>query len=207
MPRILDISPLISPRLKVWPGDHAFVRKSVILPTEGGPVDVGNIFTTLHLGAHADAPSHYVPGGPAIAEVDLGAYLGLCEVIQVDVAPGGRILPGHLKAPIRAPRVLFKTGSYPDSEAFREDFAALSPELVGALKAQGALLAGIDTPSVDPFASAALESHHALAGADMRVLEGLRLEGVEPGLYFLSALPLRIEEGDGSPVRAVLVQD
>ena len=64
---------------------------------------------------------------------------------------------------------------------------------------------GLDTPSVDLFESQGLESHHAVFESGLRCLEGLRLEGVEPGLYTLVALPLRIEGGDGSPVRAVLV--
>jgi arylformamidase len=107
---------------------------------------------------------------------------------------------------VEAPRVLFKTGSHLDKETFNPAFNSLSPELVRALKAQGCLLAGIDTPSVDPLESVALEAHVALGECDMRVLEGLDLSGAEPGIYFLSALPLAIEDGDGSPVRAVLAR-
>jgi arylformamidase len=67
------------------------------------------------------------------------------------------------------------------------------------------VLVGLDTPSVDPFASTALESHHALFERGLRCLEGLCLKEVPPGLYTLIALPLKIEGGDGSPVRAVLL--
>ncbi len=207
MRNLYDISPLLSSRLAVWPGDHGFSRDSVVMKGFGGTVEVGRITTTLHAGAHADAPSHYLPGGPSIADVDPGAYIGPCQVIRVALPPGERVLPAHLPGPVTAPRVLFRTSSYADSNHFTEDFNALSVELIRYLKAQGVLLVGIDTPSVDPFASQGLETHHALAEADMRVLEGLRLDGVEPGDYTLSALPLRIENGDGSPVRAVLVRD
>ncbi len=65
-------------------------------------------------------------------------------------------------------------------------------------------LVGIDTPSVDPFESKALESHQVLFERDMAVLEGLVLEHVEPGRYTLIALPLRLEGADASPVRAAL---
>jgi arylformamidase len=64
---------------------------------------------------------------------------------------------------------------------------------------------GIDTPSVDPMTSKALEAHNAVADHDMAVLEGVVLDAVPPGLYTLVALPLRIEGADASPVRAVLV--
>jgi arylformamidase len=202
---ILDISPRLSSRIAVWPGDESFSRTSQIHPSPGGPVEAGAIRTTLHVGAHADAPSHYLSGAPSMAQVELSPYLGLCEVVAVALPPGARILPEHVPTLPTAPRVLFKTGSHPDKETFRTDFNSLSPELIHALKAGGCLLVGIDTPSVDPYASERLESHRALGACDLRVLEGLELGAVEPGSYFLSALPLAVEDGDGSPVRAVLV--
>jgi len=128
-------------------------------------------------------------------------------VLEVALAPRERILPRHLPARVRAPRVLFRTNSHPDPERFVETFNALSPELVHWLRDQGCVLAGLDTPSVDPYDSTGLESHLALFSSGMRCLEGLRLEGVAPGLYTLVALPLKIEGGDGSPVRAVLLAD
>jgi arylformamidase len=102
--------------------------------------------------------------------------------------------------------VLFRTDSYLDPECFTEDFNALSPELIRFLRDQGCVLAGLDTPSVDPFDSTGLSSHHALFECGLRCLEGLWLQEVPAGLYTLVALPLRIEGGDGSPVRAVLVE-
>ena len=69
------------------------------------------------------------------------------------------------------------------------------------------VLVGIDTPSVDLFADAALESHQALARNDMANLEGLVLSHVEAGRYTLIALPLRLHGADASPVRAALVRE
>jgi arylformamidase len=137
----------------------------------------------------------------------LEPYLGSCEVIEVRLGSGACIRPEHVPGPLRAPRVLFKTNSNPDPEGFAEDFVALSPDLIPHLKDQGCVLVGIDTPSLDPFQSKDLPCHHALFDAGMHNLEGLDLAAVEPGLYTLIALPLRIEDGDGSPVRAVLLKD
>jgi arylformamidase len=69
------------------------------------------------------------------------------------------------------------------------------------------VLVGLDTPSVDPFESKMLESHRALARTGMRNLEGLALAHVEPGLYTLVALPLKLEGADASPVRAILMTE
>jgi arylformamidase len=204
MATLFDISPRISPKLAVWPGDMPFEMKKRFLP---GGIESGSLQATLHLGAHADAPRHALPQGESVEALGLDAYLGHCEVIALQLPPRSRILPGHLAQPIRAPRVLFKTSSYPDPECFTEDFTGLSPALVQDLKRQGCTLVGIDTPSVDPFDSVALEAHHELFTQGLRVLEGLDLRKIEPGLYTLIALPLNLEESDGSPVRAVLLPD
>ena len=204
---LLDISPVLSARLAVWPGDTPFGLETQPGHEQGDGAPLGSLRSTLHAGAHADAPCHVQRGGRGIHAVDLDPYFGPCEVMEVRLAPGACIRPEHLPSPPRAPRVLFKTGSNPDPTRFAENFVALSPELIHHLKAQDCVLVGLDTPSVDPFHSPQLECHHALFTAGMCNLEGLDLALVEPGLYTLIALPLRIEEGDGSPVRAVLLKD
>jgi arylformamidase len=124
----------------------------------------------------------------------------------VAVPPEPLILPEHLGGIDLGdpPRLLLKTGSVADRARFPEVFSALSPELARALGAAGALLVGLDTPSVDPFDSKDLAAHHALVAGGVVNLEGLVLDDVPPGLYELIALPLRLEGLDASPVRAVL---
>ncbi|HJW08608.1 MAG TPA: cyclase family protein [Holophagaceae bacterium] len=205
MGRILDISPAISARLAVWPGDQPFRRAVALSMAAGANLDLSSVTTTVHLGAHADAPSHFLQGGPGIAEVELSPYLGACQVMAVDLPRGARILPEHLSEEIRAPRLLLRTDSFPDPESWNTDFNSLSPELVEHLHARGVVLVGLDTPSIDPFESKALEAHHALGRLGLRNLEGLVLDQVPSGLYTLVALPLRIEGADASPLRAVLL--
>jgi arylformamidase len=201
--RVFDITSTLSSRLAVWPGDVSF---DLDPPTSVAARDIGSMRTTLHVGTHADAPAHIIPGGQTIDEVDLAPYMGPCEVIEVNLPARERILPRHLRANVRAPRVLFKTGSYPDAERFTEEFNGFSPELIRHLREQGCVLVGLDAPSVDPFDSKGMESHHAIFESGLLCLEGLYLKEVPPGLYTLVALPLKIEGGDGSPVRAVLVE-
>lgn len=208
MSEILDISPVVSPRIAVFPGDVPFSRPVSMSFEAGDHLGLSSMNTTLHLGAHADAPNHYHRDGADMASQDLAPFLGPCRVVEVDLPPGSRILPGHLgDTPIDRPRMLFATGSFPDPDSWRDDFVALSPELIEHLADRGVRLVGIDTPSVDPAASKALESHQALHARDVRNLEGLVLAHVEPGTYTLVALPLRLEGADASPVRAVLLPD
>lgn len=174
---------------------------------QGDHLTLSAMETTLHLGAHTDAPNHYAVDGEDIASVVLERYYGKCQVISVDVEPGERILPTHLRERITAPRVLFHTDTFPDPNRWNDDFASLSPQLIDMLASQGVVLVGIDTPSVDPATDKELPSHAALHRHDMSVLEGIILSHVEPGHYTLIALPLPLTGADASPVRAVLVPE
>jgi len=205
--RLLDITPRISPRLAVWPGDTPFSREVLLDVESGDNITLSTIHTTMHLGAHTDAPNHYATDSPDIADRSLDRYYGPCEVMKVVVARGQRILPADLPRAPNAERLLLRTDTFPDPEAFNTDFASLSSALVHHLHTAGVRLVGIDTPSVDLFDDKVLESHTAVAGHDMAILEGIVLTEVPDGHYTLIALPLPIEGADASPVRAVLVVD
>lgn len=201
---IYDITPPISPQLAVWPGDTSPAREVLCDLRRGDSVTLSALRATVHLGAHADAPSHYGVDAPAIHERSLDLYLGPCQVIHVPVPRGSILVPDQLASRIRAERVLLATGTFPNPELFNDDFAALSPPLVEWLHERGVRLVGIDTPSVDPFTSKDLPAHHTFLRHDMAILEGLALAGVPEGVYELIALPLRLVGFDASPVRAVL---
>jgi len=201
---IYDISPVLGPGTGVWPGDQPLVREVLLDRQRGDTVTLSSIRATVHLGAHADAPSHYGTGAPSIERRDLSLYLGPCQVISVPVQRGSRVGLADLPVPIEQERVLLTTGTFPDPARWNDDFAALAPELVDALAAQGVRLVGIDTPSVDLLDSRDLPAHQAFLRHDMAILEGLALAHVPSGCYELIALPLPLEGFDASPVRAVL---
>jgi len=203
--KIIDISPLISPRLAVFPGDTPFSQDYLLRIDEGSHLDLSTIHTTTHLGVHADAPSHYHGDGQTIEHRDLSLYIGDCQIIEVDIPRGQRIQLTDFDCEFESRRILFKTGSFPDPDKWNADFNSLSPDLVMHASRKGVRLIGLDTPSVDPSDSKDLPAHKAIAVADMAILEGVVLDDVEPGMYTLIALPLRIEKGDASPVRAILL--
>ena len=204
MSQLIDISPPLHAGVAVWPGDVTFSREVALDVERGDNLTLSAVRTTVHVGAHTDAPNHYAKGGQSIDERDLSRYYGPCQVMRVDIGRGQRLTPAHLTEPVRAPRVLFHTGTFPDPCEFNEDFAALSPALVHHLAEQGVVLVGLDTPSVDLCHDAELQSHTAIHAHDLAILEGVVLDHVEPGLYTLIALPLRLVGADASPVRAVL---
>lgn len=201
---IYDITPVVSPRLAVWPGDTICSRELLCDMARGDNMTLSTLRATVHLGAHADAPSHYDVIGQTIEQRSLELYLGPCQVVHVSVNRSERLKLDQLKTEIRAPRVLFATGTFPDADSFNNDFAALSPDLIDQLAAKGLKLIGLDTPSVDLFESKDLPSHAACKRNNLAILEGVVLRDVPAGIYELVALPLKLEGFDASPVRAIL---
>jgi len=201
---IYDLTPPIDAALRVWPGDTP-LRREVLMDLErGDSITLSTFHGTVHLGAHADAPSHYGKSAPSIEARSLHFYMGRCQLFRLSVPRRALVRPCDLPRPVAAERVLLATGTFPDSTRFNQDFAALDPALVDALHEQGVRLIGVDTPSVDPFDSKDLPAHRSFLKHDMAILEGLVLAHVPEGIYELIALPLPLVGFDASPVRAIL---
>lgn len=201
---LYDITPTISPRLGVWPGDTPCSREVITRLEEGALSTLSTIHATAHLGAHADAPCHYDEQGECMASRSLEFFLGPCQVVDVEIGNGERFGMEHLRDSITEPRVLFRTGTFPDPDRWNDDFAGIEPGLIESLGAQGVRTIGIDTPSVDLLSAEELIAHRACARCDITILEGLLLTDVPAGRYELIALPLKLEGFDASPVRALL---
>jgi arylformamidase len=201
---LYDITPTLTAALAVWPGDTPPSREVLLDMRRGDSLTLSTLRATVHLGAHADAPSHYGRDARTIEAQPLERYLGRCRVVRVPATRGSRIPPAAIPGGELTERLLIATGTYPDPERFNEDFAALEPATIDLLDIRGVRLAGIDTPSVDLFADKQLIAHARFLAHDMAILEGLVLGGVPEGIYELIALPLKLAGFDASPVRALL---
>lgn len=201
---IYDISPVLSNKTPVWPGDTPLSRSVLLSIGNGANIDLSTLNSTVHIGAHADAPSHYLVDGADIANVPLEPYIGECCVIFV---PNQKAIgPEHLQivAKNKSSRVIIRTDSFDHNGPFDKDFTYLKPTTVAFLAELGVCLIGIDTPSFDAFDSKDLPSHQELGKRKIYNIEGLYLSGIEPGIYEFIGLPLKLKGFDASPIRAIL---
>lgn len=203
--KLWDITQRLGARTPLWPGEPDLVVQRNVDLGPDYPVNIGQVTAPLHAGTHADAPLHYSNAGVDSAGSSLGAYIGPCVVTDVRHA-GERVELADCDwdALKGASRVLFRTYERFPHEEWDENFKAIAPEVVARLRENGAVLIGVDTPSLDPQSSKTMDAHHEVLAGDMRILEGLVLDDVPPGEYELIALPLPLEGADASPVRAVL---
>ena len=196
--KIYDISQEVF-GCQVYPGDPAPERK-VLSSTEKGDVCNLTAFSMCaHNGTHVDAPYHFIKDGKAIDAVGLESFVGPAFVAEHHGIVSGDDAAGIFKKakerdPEAAKRILIKGDAVVSSEAAKV-FA--SKEI---------LLLGNESQTFGPE-DAPMEVHLILLGADIVLLEGIRLAEVSEGRYFLSAAPLNLSGADGSPCRAFLIAD
>ena len=210
--KIFDISRPLFNGLAPWPGDTAFQFELKWKMAKGATVNVGAVTMGVHNGSHADAPFHFQQGADTIERMPLETYFG--EAVVVDLTnqfKGGErreiTIADLVSAADSAPRVLLKTGVWNDSKKFPEWIPVIANDVPKWLERRKVKLLGLDLPSVDTIEAKVLVNHHALAAANIAIVESLDLSGVEAGTYHFSALPLRINGGDAAPVRAILWRD
>ncbi|HNS85851.1 MAG TPA: arylformamidase [Parvularculaceae bacterium] len=204
---LIDISPALSPATPVFPGDTPFSSLRTWILSGDCPVNVSKMTMTTHIGAHADAPMHFINDGAPIDKAPLEPYIGLCSVID---ARGVRNLLAADELARRVgekslqPRILFRFFDQAPQSAWPLEFPAVGADAVHWLADRGAILVGVDTPSLDPQHSKLMDAHHAVGARNLRILEGLVLDEVDEGDYELIAPPLKLAGLDAAPVRAVL---
>lgn len=204
MMKFIDITMILNNETPPWPGDEPFEYKLTWSMEDTGSVNVGQFKGSNHIGTHVDAPYHYDSAGLKIADLPVDRFSGQALVVHLKDKPA---ITKELLESVdlsKVSKVLFRTDSWTDRTRFPDPYTVIGDDIGPFLKQHGIDLIGIDTPSVDPETSKELKGHHTLYRNDILILEGIDLSQVSSGVYELFAFPLKMEQADGSPVRAVL---
>lgn len=203
----IDVSIPLRNNMVVWPGDPAVKIARVLDRDHGDDCTLSKLSLSSHTGTHIDAPLHYLKGGRGVDTMPFNATIGICRIIEIDdehVITPHELLPYRIR---RGERILFKTKNSArcrESMAFSEDFVHISRKAAHMLADIKVMTVGIDSLSVGGFRNDGSETHAILLQAGIWIVEGLDLSSVERGRYHLVCLPLRIENGDGAPARAIV---
>jgi arylformamidase len=178
----------------------------IMARSKGNPVDMLQININSHNGTHIDAPKHHVKGGSPIDQMPLDTGIGPARVIEIQDPQSVKV--GELEQYHIQPgeRLLFKTHNSYRPERFTrflKDWAYCSTDAIRFLIECQVRLLGIDAISIGS-PSNANQIHEALLTRGIYILEDLELGHVKPGQYEMICLPLRLQGGDASPVRAII---
>ncbi len=208
MTQIIDISLPLRPAMPIWPGDPPFQIERIQRMEDGSIANVSKIHCCVHVGTHVDAPYHFIHNGRTAEQLSLDMLVGEAEVAYL---PEIDTITMHdlesLALPADTRRLLLRTRNSAwwtaGVTSFREDFAALTADAAQWLVDHHIHLIGVDYLSVQLYHDGPL-THQILLKAGTIILEGLSLDGVEPGRYELICLPLNLVGADGAPARAIL---
>jgi len=169
------------------PAEHYYMETK-----EGGSVcNVSHLAFNAHVGTHMDAPYHFIDDGIDISQVPLSQCVTQARVVSfdtdIDVKDLAPVLGG-------APGALLFKGA-----------GRLTHAAAKAIAAYGIRLVGVEHQAVG-LPEEIVETHHALLGNGVVVLEGITLSEVPNGEYLLCAQPIKFKGGDGAPVRAILIK-
>lgn len=177
----------------VYPGDPAPFLRRVQSLERGDVCNLSVLTSCVHAGTHLDAPCHFLNGGDSIDRIPLEECMGKCRVAE----PSSPLVTKAALAglPITGVRRLLLKGD-----------AYLSAGGAQATVQAGIRLIGTGSPTIGAPGEEG-PVHRILLEAGIMILEGLALESALPGDYTLAALPLKLAGSDGSPCRAVLIQE
>jgi arylformamidase len=203
----IDVSVPLRNGMVHWPGDPPYRIHYVHDQKKGDTCTVSQVTMGVHTGTHMDAPLHFIEDAQSIDLMPLDTTVGPARVIAIDhgTSIGRAELEKHQIEP--GERVLFKTansGRLWNKDAFDENFVFIDASGADYLAERAVRLVGVDYLSVGGFRQDAVETHLALLGAGIWIIEGLDLSRVAPGRYELICLPLKLVDSDGAPARAIL---
>ena len=196
--KIYDISQEVF-SCQVYPGDPSPKKDMLSLMENGDMYNLTAFSMCAHNGTHIDAPFHFLKDGKTVDAIDLEAFIGNAYVAEhhgiVTRDDAAKIIEkAKAQNTEAAKRILIKGD------------AEVSLDAAKVFASAKILLLGNESQTVGPQ-DAPMAVHKALLTADVILLEGIRLSEISEGVYFLNAAPLNLSCADGSPCRAVLIDN
>lgn len=204
--KIIDISLDMGSNMIFYPGDPGFSLSSVLDMSKGDDLNLSEVRMGVHTGSHLDSPLHFIINGDSVTDMPITQFYGDCLVIDLtSLNFGEEITEDDLKSQNLTSDsiILFKTkNSSVIMDKFREDFVALSFNAARVL-----VKSKIKAVGIDYFSIGSPDTHKLLLSNGIIIYEGLVLNHIHPGIYTFIGFPLKILGSEGSPTRAVLIED
>lgn len=189
---------------KVFPGDPSPERKIMMKISEGDVCNLTAISMCAHNGTHVDAPYHFIDGGKTIEQVDINKFVGYAYVSSHE----GNISADDAERIVKEAKEASIKSDIKDCDAYKRILvkgnAVVTEEAAKIFAENNLLLFGNESQTVGPE-DAPMAVHLIMLGAEIVLLEGIRLGNVTEGVYLLDSAPINLGGSDGAPCRALLI--
>jgi kynurenine formamidase len=209
---VIDLTHIIEENMPAYPGEESpHLENKYNYQRDGFQVIKLTMFT--HSGTHLDTPAHFFDNGLTTDKLPLSDFYGKgvlvdCsgfsenEIIDVDYV---KMYRAELAA---ADFALIFTGwsDHWGSDRYFGDFPVLSKEACSFLLSCNLKGIGLDVISIDSISSNDFENHNLVLSNGLIIIENLtNLESLINKSFDFAVFPLKIKDGDGSPVRAAAI--
>lgn len=168
-------------------------------------VTESRIAMDAHTGTHIDAPLHMINNGETFESIPIEKLVGSVKVFDLTTVQDGITKADLEQFDIgQNDFILFKTRNSLE-DAFDFSFIFLKEDGAQYLAERAIRGVGIDALGIER-SQEGHPTHKTLFGANIIVIEGLRLKEVEEGEYFMVAAPLKVIGIDAAPARVLLFE-
>lgn len=215
--KIIELSHVYEEYMPTWPTHPKFFCCDAETFENGD----GNYNNLLHIGdhcgTHVDSPSHFIPDGKTIEQVDVRILIGRGVRIDVSHFPRNTAVTVDMIKEWEREHVtiqtddivFFRTGydwlwkNRADYKDVLSNWSGLSGEGADYLLNKGVHVIGSDAMSLDVWSDSSYPAHQRILGSDNLIMENLANLDLLPDYFTFIALPLKIKNGSASPVRAI----
>jgi kynurenine formamidase len=211
--KITDLTHTIYSDMPVFPGtEQPIFEKANTLEKDG--FQEAKITMFSHTGTHIDAPAHMLSNGPYLDNLEIDHFIGNATILDFSNIKTKCIDVDSLKPYEEKIKnvefIIIKTGwsKYWGDKRYFESFPALSAESAKWLSQFNLKGIGIDAISIDDMDSTTFAVHKILMPRNILIIENLtNLDSISGENFILSILPLKNKDADGSPVRAISMEN
>ncbi|SJZ82628.1 cyclase family protein [Selenihalanaerobacter shriftii] len=211
--KVTDLTHVIYSDMPVFPGtEQPVFKKANTLKNDG--FQENKITMYSHTGTHIDAPAHMLSNGLYLDDLDVEHFIGKATILDFSNEKISLIDLNTLKPYEEKIRnvefIIIKTGwsDYWGDEKYYKDFPSLSEKAAEWLLEFDLKGIGIDAISIDDINSTTFEVHKILLSKEIIIIENLtNLDSISKEYFTLSIMPLKNKKADGSPVRAISIEN
>ena len=209
--KVIDLTHTIRENMPVYPGTEQprFIPANTY-GRDGFKETLLQMYT--HTGTHLDPPAHLYADGMTLDQFPVSQFIGKalvidCRALQQGDAITMEVLKGYGEELTCAEFLLFHLGwdKRWGTASYFEDYPCVDEEVLDFIVCGAYKGIGFDVIGLDPIADAALPRHKKLFQNNRIInIENLKnLELCGSHLFWFSCFPLKLENSDGSPVRAI----
>lgn len=207
--KVIDLSHTINSSMSTYTKDEKFEAYDIASIEKDG-YNEKLLKLCTHTGTHIDAPSHMINKGKTIDEFDINDFIGIALIINVSNLEKIDIenLINFKDKINDCDFIIFKTGwdRYWGSSEYLKGFPTLTERAARWLCSFNIRGIGTDTISIDAFDSIDFEIHNTILSRGIVIIENItNLDKIREEEFTLVATPLKIENGDASPIRAIAI--